>query len=192
MHLPFTKSGLGQLTPWLYQGFLVGMLGGLMMVLLAGNVSASEIYKSYDENGNVVYSDQPPTPDAEPIDLPEVNIVTSVPANPRPVNRSGDDDGQTPLALQMLSPNNEETFWGTSQNLEVSFDVQPEMRQGLQIAIYIDDSREAVIRTSRTTIKSIDRGTHTVRAELLDSRGNVLDEVGPRTFYMKQYSNNFN
>ncbi len=163
----------------------------LLAMLLAGGAAASEIYKSYDENGNVVFSDQPPSPDAQPIDLPEANIVNSVPASPRPVRR---DDGldQIPLALQMLTPSDEETFWGTSQNLDVSFDVQPELRPGMQIAIYIDDNREAVIRTSRTTISSIDRGTHTIRAELLDSRGNVLDNTDTRTFFMKQYSSNFN
>lgn len=163
----------------------------LFAMLLAGNAVASEIYKSYDENGNVVYSDQPPSPDAEPIDLPEANIVTSVPASPRPV-RGDDELGQIPLDLQILTPSDEETFWGTSQNLDVSFKVQPEMRPGMQIVIYIDDNQKTVISTLRTTIESIDRGAHTIRAELLDIRGNVLYATDRRTFFMKQHSSNFN
>lgn len=172
---------------------LPGLLLGALLALFTAQAMATEIYKSYDENGNVVFSDQPPSPEAEPIDLPEVNVVTSTPANPRPVGNNDPDSGPgLPLALQMLTPADEETFWGTGQDLEVSFEVQPEMRPGMRIAIYIDDEREALISSTRTTIRAIDRGTHSIRAELLDSRGNVLDEVRPRTFFMKQFSRNFN
>ncbi len=172
---------------------VISLLSMLAWFGSAGTLLATEIYKSYDENGNVVFSDQPPTPEAKPMDLPQANVVPSVAATPAPVRRDNDGDGSGPsVRLNMLSPNSEETFWGTSQNLPVSFEVQPEMRRGMRIAVYIDDRREALISGSRITIEGIERGTHTVRAELLDRRGNVLAEVEPRTFFMKQYSSNFN
>lgn len=171
---------------------LATLLLGMWLMAIAFPAWSSEIYKSYDENGNVVYSDQPPSPEAEPLELPEANIVSSTRAQPSPVAGDGDDDGNIPLVLQMLSPVDEETFWGTGRTLDVAFEVQPEMRPGMRIAVYIDDRREALLSSSRGTINSIERGTHSIRAELLDSRGNVLTNVEPRTFFMKQYSRNFN
>jgi len=154
-------------------------------------VNATEIYKSIDENGNAVFSDQPPTPGSEPITLPEPNIVTSVPARPsipRNINRQSGVD----LAFRMLSPNDEETFWGTALSVDASFAVLPEMTSGMSIVIYIDGQREVAINGTTTTLSEIDRGTHTIWAELLDSRENVLAETESRTFFMKQFSRNFN
>ncbi len=177
-----------QIILWL--SILLFCIGVAAMTTIA---SAGEIYKSYDENGNVVYSDQPPEPDAEPLILPEPNIVTSTPAAPSSsLNQGFDNDNASPLVLKMLTPVADETFWGSGQSLEVSFEVQPEMLPGMRIAIYIDDQRQALVNTPSATISSIERGTHSVRAELLDNRGNVLTNTEPRTFFMKQYSTNFN
>ncbi len=38
-------------------------------------VTAAEIYKTVDENGNLVYTDRAPSPDAEPITLRELSVV---------------------------------------------------------------------------------------------------------------------
>lgn len=154
-------------------------------------VNATEIYKSIDENGNVVFSDQPPTPESKPITLPEPNIITSVPVAPS-APRNINSQSNTDIQLQILSPNDDETFWGTALTFDAIFAVLPEMSDSMSIVIYIDDQRKTVTNSTTTTLSDIDRGTHTIRAELLDRRENVLAETSSRTFYMKQFSRNFN
>ena len=38
-------------------------------------VAAQDIYKYVDENGQLVFTDRPPTPDSEPITLRELSVV---------------------------------------------------------------------------------------------------------------------
>ncbi len=188
MNVTNRKTSFRQHALWL--SALLFCFSVMAFITVAG---ATEIYKSYDENGNIVYSDQPPEPDAEPLVLPEPNIISSsVPVNPSPPSNSNAGFNAPQRVLEMLRPVEEETFWGTAQALEVSFDVQPDLAPQMRIAIYVDDQRVALISSTNTTITDIDRGTHSVRAELLDSRGNVLTATEPRTFFMKQHSANFN
>ena len=53
---------------------LLSMLlcGGL---LLADAAQAQDIYRVVDENGNVTYTDQKPSDDAQPMQLPELNVL---------------------------------------------------------------------------------------------------------------------
>lgn len=166
----------------------------IISVACAGYIQAAyatEIYKSIDENGNVVFSDQPPTPESEPIVLPEPNIITSVPVTPS-VPRNIDSQSNPDIEIQILSPSNDETFWGTALTFDATFSVLPEMSDSMSIVIYIDGQRKTVTNSTTITLSDIDRGTHTIRAELLDRRENVLAETESRTFYMKQFSRNFN
>jgi len=163
----------------------------LMSMLHTVAVAQNKIYKSVDEDGNVVYSDQPPSPDAEPIVLRESNIIETVKAQADPIS-NGDSEGNQPLEIGILSPANEETFWGTGNDLPVLLEVRPEMRPGMQINLYIDDEKVATVGTAQTTLQEIDRGTHTFRAELVSNTGEIMATTESRTFFMKQFSQNFN
>jgi hypothetical protein len=170
---------------WLLQAvLLVSMLHTLAL-------AQDKIYKSVDEDGNVIYSDQPPSPDAEPIVLRESNIIETVKAQADPI-KSGDSGGSQPLEIGILSPENEETFWGTGNDLPVLLEIKPEMRPGMQINLYIDDEKVATVGTAQTTLQQLDRGTHTFRAELVSNTGEIIATTESRTFFMKQFSQNFN
>jgi len=162
----------------------------LLLLLQAAALAQNQIYKSVDEDGNVIYSDQPPSPDAEPIVLRESNIIETVKAQPDPIS-SGETASQ-PLEIGILSPQNEETFWGTGNDLPVLLEVKPQLRPGMQINLYLDDEKVATVGTLQTTLQQIDRGTHSFRAELVSSEGEIIASTESRTFFMKQFSQNFN
>ncbi len=162
----------------------------VLLLVCVTALAQHKIYKSVDENGNVIYSDQPPTPDAKPLELPEGNIIKTVPAQPNPIEHAA----PSPQAPQIgvLSPADEETFWGTGNDLPVLLEVQPELRPGMQINLYIDGEQIATVGTLKTTLQQIDRGTHTFRAELVSADGELLASSESRTFFMKQFSQKFN
>lgn len=174
--------------------FGTGLLPLLLMSSLALSTQAhaqDKIYKSVDENGNVIFSDQPPTPDAKPMLLQESNIIKTVKAQPAPVGSAGETSNQ-PLEIGILSPQPEETFWGTGNDLPVLLEVKPDMRPGMQVNLYIDDEKIATVASEQTTLQQIDRGTHTFRAELVSNNDEIIATTETRTFFMKQYSQNFN
>jgi len=167
------------------------LCGSLLLVLLSTTVQAqNKIYKSLDEDGNVIYSDQPPSPDAEPIVLRESNIIETVQAQPAPITAG--ETATQPLEIGILSPQNEETFWGTGNDLPVLLEVKPQLRPDMQINLYLDDEKVATVGTLQTTLQQIDRGTHSFRAELISSEGEIIASTESRTFFMKQFSQNFN
>ncbi len=62
-----------------------GMLLTISLTLTTA-VAYAEIYKSVDENGNVVFTDRPPTPGAQPMELRGLTVVpVPEPATPKPV-----------------------------------------------------------------------------------------------------------
>lgn len=166
------------------------LLCSVLLLLQAAALAQNQIYKSVDEDGNVIYSDQPPSPDAKPIVLRESNIIETVKAQPDPIS-SGETASQ-PLEIGILSPQNEETFWGTGNDLPVLLEVKPQLRPGMQINLYLDDEKVATVGTVQTTLQQIDRGTHSFRAELVSSGGEIIASTESRTFFMKQFSQNFN
>jgi len=176
-----------------YFGMVMLPLLLMSSVALATHAQAQDkIYKSVDENGNVTYSDQPPTPDAKPMLLQESNIIETVKAQPAPVNAAADEAATQPLQIGILSPQPEETFWGTGNDLPVLLEVKPDMRPGMQVNLYIDDAKIATVASEQTTLQQIDRGTHTFRAELVGINDEIIATSETRTFFMKQYSQNFN
>ena len=46
-----------------------GLLAAVLGLATAMDAGAADIYKTFDENVNVVYTDLPPTPDSKPISL---------------------------------------------------------------------------------------------------------------------------
>ena len=168
----------------------------LLLVLCTSSFinAQTPIYKSVDENGNVIFSDEPPTPEATPYDIPDANlsVISTVRANPRQTNRQQPNSLDTiKRTFDFISPGVDETFWGTSATLRVQLDIKPRLTSNLSIILYIDGEQVREINTNQVNINSIERGTHTVRAELVDQNGNILEQAGPRTFFMKQHSQNF-
>jgi hypothetical protein len=169
----------------------IGLLLALWLCGHAVAMAQTTIYRSIDENGNVVFSDEPPSDDAEPIVLKESNVVSSVRAQPAPRSGGTDDNAVPAYAVSFVSPEPEETFWGTGNDLSVELAVDPMMAAGMQIRLFIDDQQVASIGSLEVTLQQIDRGTHVIRAELVDGTGRLLARSEPVTFFMKQFSQNF-
>lgn len=163
----------------------------ILSLLLAAPVSA-EVYRYVDEDGTVVFTDQRPSQDAQPMNLPELTVMDS----PKPVPRqsgaesSEQDDEAKPVYpdLTMLSPKREETFQGTGNRLPVRMVSRQELRPGDQVVIFLDGQEQAKAQSMSVDLDQVPRGSHQVRAEIRDGEDRVVGETGPVTFHMKQHS----
>lgn len=184
------------------------MLKGILLTIcLMFTVVAAQaqVYKTVDEHGNVVYTDQPPTPDAKPVQLRGLTVVpVPDPPTPKPVRaRQGqaDADGKvTDLGalrrgyrdFRLTQPLPEQMFAGTENMATVAWDTQYALQEGMRVIISVDGqamapTTDAVIQTER-----LDRGEHTVSAKLVDDRGRTVVSTSPVTFFVYQHSRNFN
>jgi hypothetical protein len=145
----------------------------LGLLLCSAIVSAGEIYKRVDKDGNVHYSDAPHD-GAEKI---EVQPITTVPAFRAPAGTSQTEYQPTATASKMTvtisSPANDSAFHDAQGNISVKVKVQPELFDNL-LVIKLDGKEVSKGQETSTLLKNLDRGTHQLSAEVVDKSGKVI------------------
>ena len=68
----------------------------LLLALFATQAIAAPIYKTKDEHGNVVYTDDPQGRPAEVVELPDLTVVPATPLTGPPSGSTGTDEEATP------------------------------------------------------------------------------------------------
>jgi hypothetical protein len=185
-----------------------GMIGTLLYLLLllatapVAVAASGEIYKVVDKDGNVTYTDQRPSSDAQPVDLPELSVVETdiqVPEAGQPdASAEAEAKSLTPRELRrqfadfrIIQPEQEETFWGTANSVVVSWGSAQSAPPELSARLFVDGAPQEVPVSGSVTL-TLDRGEHQVYAELLDARKRRIVTTDTVTFFVKQHSVNFN
>ena len=164
--------------------------------------AAAQIYRVTDADGNVVFTDVPPRPDekSDPVELGSgstFEIEDALPSKSSATSWSSDstddesaDDIQTfgYEMLQVVSPANDASVRENAGNVTVSVAVNPELRPGNRVQLEMDGK---VIRTTTTTqinLTEVDRGSHVLRAHIIDDGGDRLISSEPSVFHLSRYS----
>ena len=181
----------------------------LVMSLFFTSQVFAEVYKTIDENGNVVYTDQPPGPDAIPMELPGLSIISAQKPLAPPVIASSvpASGGPEPEAQQevtsirelrrgyrdfaIVSPTQGQTIWSTGNETSIAWNTRYRLQRGMNVIIYVDGAALPPTTVTVTTVGPLYRGEHNVRAELIDARNRRIASTKPITFHIKQYSVNF-
>lgn len=172
-------------------------------LVLAATASA-QVYETRDKDGNVVYTDQPPGPDAKPKDLPGLSIISPDPAGAPPQLTAGEGEGGAEEVtdirelrkgyrdFRLVSPQAEQNFWGTENQAVAAWETRFALQEGMQVTFVLDGQSQDPTTDTSMTMGDLDRGEHVIYAELRDARGRFVARTDPVTFYIKQYSANFN
>lgn len=181
---------------------------GLMVITLALACSwstalyATNIYKTYDENGDPIYTDQPPSPDAKPISLRGLSVVEAPDYGTAASNQASQPDpSDAPPTLnemrrtyrnfRLVSPAPDQNIWGTGNVATIAWDAGAPLAEGMGVIFYLDGQVVEGPTTSSTyTSGFLDRGAHTAAADLVDSQSRVLVSAPDVTFYIMQQSVN--
>lgn len=179
-----------------------GLSGSRIFVLLMMCfclTAQAQIYKIVDKDGNVTYTDQAPGDGTEPMDLPELSVVSTdsaaadlaVATEP---SEEGDDKALSRSDLRKLysdfrisRPAPEETFWGTENTVVVAWEASEPIQEGLSVQFSIDGQAQTASGENMMAV-TLDRGTHTVSASIVDERGRPVVTTGTVTFYVHQAS----
>lgn len=146
------------------------------------------VYKRARPDGTIEFSDTP-FPESKAIQVPPVPTYKAP-----PVVRSEARKGETPAAqpaykqITVTSPAEESTLFFDEQGMVVSVKVDPGLKPGDRVVIYLDGQRAASGPASTFTLKDVFRGTHTVRAAVEDAKRTELLRSGTVTFYMVQHT----
>jgi len=149
------------------------------------SVPAATLYKWVDENGVVHYSDRP-EPGAEKIHVNAAQTYKATPVAPSDSSRK-----PTPAAsysrIAIASPIAEQVFVNTGGSVPVAADVQPSLQPGHQLWFLLDGSRVEGLSPNSTsvTLDNVDRGEHTLAAQVSDASGAPIITSAPVTFYVR-------
>jgi len=165
------------------------LLLSILLAMASFGAAAQQIYKVVDENGNVTYTDQRPSDDAEPLDLPELNVLDSREASvPPELTESSEGEEREPLELRFVTPQNEENIRGTGNRLSVTLESNIEIPPSAQVVFFLNDEPQEPVQSLSATFEEIPRGEHSLRAELQTPSGRVLAQTESIIIYMRQAS----
>lgn len=160
---------------------------------------AGDVWKVVDEDGNVIYTDQPPADGSPPMKLPELSIIeTNIQVNQKPAAGDGEVKALTSGELRKLyrdfriiRPLPDETFWGTASTVVVTWGSTTPITPDLNVRLFVDGKAQEAPAAGAVSL-TLDRGEHKVFAELRDARNRRIMKTKPVTFFVKQNSVNFN
>jgi len=190
----------------LLQSARVGGVRGLALVSLVcaatlfpgSPEAATTVYRSVDADGNVTFTDQPPTPgeEAEAVEIREPASFSA----PAPVatdeetwsaeGEAGEDFDQAPFVytgLAIVAPAADEGVRENAGNVTVIAAVEPELQPGHEIEVLLDGEAIAGAAGTSVVLTDIERGSHTLEARIVDESGAILISSAPSTFHMLRY-----
>ena len=147
----------------------------LLIVLMLLTYSATaEIYRWVDKNGNVHYSDEE-VDGSEQVKLTKGNTFTPVETTTAQPSAQQKIEAPTYTAISITKPSLNETIRDNNGNVAVIIDLAPALRSGNSITLFMDDTELLKGKTETGfTLNNVDRGSHTLRASVVDKNGAVL------------------
>ena len=164
-------------------------------------VCEGQIYKIVNPDGSITFTDQKPAPGAKPIQLRPLSVVETdfqAPSQAAPDDVAADPPAPTLGDLKrqfrdfaITQPTNEETFWGTENQVTVLWGASQPIQPGMRVILYVNGKAQDVSE-SGSAILSLDRGEHQVYAELRDENNRRIMTSETVRFFVRQHSVNFN
>lgn len=161
---------------------------GLLVSLAA---QPQEIYRWVDKNGTVHYADQPGAPDAKRVEYSARTSAGEPDAAP-PLYTPQPSQQPEPAAfrsLSILSPTPDQAFFGgPGVDVPVSVELDGSLRDGDELLIFLDAARVPNVSGMGATLTGLGRGTHFLRAAIIDAAGTIVITSPQITFHVHQAS----
>ena len=163
-----------------------------LLFLTAPAAVGSEIYRTVDEHGNVVFTDRPSPrqrEEAQPVNVAPPNTFPSDEAAVSSSTSSAlrDDYDDVHYRLVISAPRNEETVRSNSGDVDVVTIANPAMR-GQHRLVLLLDGQVLDVEPDGTTwhLFNLDRGTHELVLEVVDPNENRAVAQSARSVFHLQ------
>jgi hypothetical protein len=171
-------------------------IGCLLAALVApAQAATTQMWVWVDAKGVTHYSDRP-VPGAKLISIATMEPSADAPAPmSSPPVRSPSPSASTRPApstvtyelLEIFQPAADETFFGADAVVDVRVRSEPALASGDQLRLYLDG--ELIGRENpgaEYSLSGLDRGAHTLTAQIVDSQGTAKILSEPRVFHVRQ------
>lgn len=170
----------------------------LGVIATLGLPAQAEIFKTVDEDGNVVFTDIPPRENdenAEQIIIENPNsfaVDEAVPNADEWIVEPEEGDGEEPpfsyLTLEIVSPTDDEAVRDNAGNITIVTNLNPRLQRGHRVRLLMDGVLAQEGSQANFDLSNVDRGTHTITVEIVDENNQVLIRSGQSTFHMLRFA----
>lgn len=152
----------------------------LLILMFLFTMPATGAYRWTAPDGTVIFSDNPPHPDAEKIELP---LTSTIPAQPLPKTTPQKASKTAPppnatfyTRLLIAQPENDQTIYENSGDINIDITINPTLnkRRGHKIVIELDGVAVVTTTSTQAVLPNVDRGTHMLRARIIDAEGRTV------------------
>jgi hypothetical protein len=171
----------------------------LLVALLLTPIAspAQQIYRTVDEQGNVVFTDTPPPEGAEREEVQLQRLNTAPPPPPRPdlapqEQEAPEEPPAVEYGVSITVPANETTIPMGPGNFSVSAVVRPSLGAAEQLQLYVDAVPWGEPQSVPSwELTNVFRGAHDITVAVIDSEGEHLAVSDPVRVYVLRPSVNF-
>ena len=169
------------------------VLAGLTLSLAA---QPQEIYRWIDKDGQVHYADQPGAANAERVILADPNSYASEPsfgdyASAGTATEDGDADGAAAYeSLKIVQPTPDQVFFGADATVVVAAELGGTLRPDHTVVFFVNGNRRPATSGLGLELQNLDRGSHFLRAAVLDQNGDPVITSQQITFHVREPSIN--
>lgn len=164
--------------------------------LLFASVAGAAVYKTVDEHGNVIYTDDP-VGHGDPLKLPPLSTVPPPKYQLAPDIAAGQGGNQAAPGYQQLTitaPVQDETLRDNTGDVQVKIGLTPELNAaaGERLQYFLDGQpygKPAV--AEQMLMPNVDRGAHTVSVAIVGPSGKEIKRSDDVRFYLHRQSINF-
>jgi Domain of unknown function (DUF4124) len=164
------------------------IIAGLTLSLAA---ASQEIWRWVDKDGVVHYADQPGAADAKLVSVVAPNSYEGdATAGYAASNEESDEeDAASPYgSISIVQPTNEQVFFGSNANVTVLAELDGTMQTGQAIMFYVNGNLRPATSGTSLELEGLPRGTHFVRATVIDSTGVAVMSSPQIKFHVRQTS----
>ena len=180
----------------------------LIFLLVTSSQAHAEVYKTVDKDGNVIYTDQAPDVDSQPLELRGLSVIS--PQKPSSVSKAssqplateavvGGEEEVTSIwelrrgyrEFAIVSPAQDQNFWDTGNEATIAWGTRNRLQEGMTVTIFVDGKQLEPTTNSSIIVGDMWRGAHEVYAELKDASNRQIARTSTVTFHIKQFSVNF-
>ena len=170
------------------------ILIAFLLAVMAGPLAA-QVYKIVDKDGNVTYTDQPPSDGSKPIKLAPISVIEAPIYEKAPEKaKEGAEGEEIPLRdlrrlyrdFAIISPQSEESVWHPDGPIAVAWSAGNPLQKGMQVTVYLNGKKQATTTEQIIPVAGLDRGEHTVTAELKDAKNRRIATAEPVTFFIQR------
>jgi len=170
-----------------------------MVLAVTASPAGAQVYRVVDEDGNVTYTDQAPGDGSQPIELRPISVIEAPEFETAPKEgeegaEGGEENKEMSLRylrknyqdFAIVAPQQEESVWHPDGPITVAWNARYALQEGMTVSVYLDGARQATTTEQIIPVIGLERGEHTVTAELKDAKNRRIATAEPITFFIRQ------